>query len=190
MAGEFRDEHFPNCERVFFWYPQDCEIDPYFKSGHRGHRSVRGTQIKVFKGSWAQAVKDAGVPGLLFHDLRRSAVRNMVQKMKVGEKGRKRSRPSRSLFPLAVEFDARERSHVSVNLMPVDDPLLGAEWLDIKGSHLGKVADLLITAPHICGSLRDGEIPSSVAGEQWLQFGQHCGRYVRLQLVEHPNSLS
>jgi integrase len=36
-----------------------------------------GAQIGEFRKSWATACKLAGLPGLLFHDLRRSAVRNM-----------------------------------------------------------------------------------------------------------------
>jgi len=37
-----------------------------------------GRRIKSFKESWQSAVDRAGMPGLLFHDLRRSAVRNLV----------------------------------------------------------------------------------------------------------------
>ena len=83
---QIRDEHFPACEKVFFWYPQDCEIDPYFKTGHGGHRRKPGAEIRSFKASWKNAVKEAGAPDLLFLDLRRSAVRNMVQKAGVSER--------------------------------------------------------------------------------------------------------
>ena len=39
----------------------------------------RGKPIKEFRKSWATACKMAGVPGRLFHDLRRSAVRDLVR---------------------------------------------------------------------------------------------------------------
>src|SRR5215831_14354048 len=39
------------------------------------HRS--GRRIESFRRSWKEACKKAGLPGLLFHDLRRSAVRNL-----------------------------------------------------------------------------------------------------------------
>ena len=82
----YRDEHFPECEFVFFWYPVDCEIAPISKKGHGGRRTVPGSKIKSFYDSWRAAVKNAGFPELLFHDLRRSAVRNMVEKIGMSEK--------------------------------------------------------------------------------------------------------
>jgi integrase len=44
-----------------------------------GHRlAVLGEPIRDFRRAWATACRDAEVPGLLKHDLRRSAVRRMV----------------------------------------------------------------------------------------------------------------
>jgi len=39
-----------------------------------------GTPIRDFRGSWKKVTTAAGVPGLLVHDLRRSAVRRMVRR--------------------------------------------------------------------------------------------------------------
>jgi integrase len=56
MAKQERDQKWPDCPWVF---------------------SRRGRQIGDFRKVWESACTRAGVPGLLLHDLRRSAVRNM-----------------------------------------------------------------------------------------------------------------
>lgn len=41
---------------------------------------ANGDPVIDFRGSWAKLTKDAGLPNLLIHDLRRSAVRRMIRK--------------------------------------------------------------------------------------------------------------
>jgi len=57
MAIAERDARFPQCPWLFF--------------------NEEGKQIGSFRKAWTAACKRAGVAGLLFHDLRRSAVVNM-----------------------------------------------------------------------------------------------------------------
>jgi integrase len=83
---KFRDENFPHTDHVFFWYPLDCEIDRGLRTGHGGRRNEPGSPIQAFSKSWTQAVAQAGHPGLLFHDLRRSAVRNLIRLAGLSEK--------------------------------------------------------------------------------------------------------
>jgi integrase len=42
-----------------------------------GGRTTAGSRIKDFCGAWDKACRDAGVPGRLVHDFRRTAVRNL-----------------------------------------------------------------------------------------------------------------
>jgi integrase len=81
----YRDENHPDSEFLFFWMEEDMEID------HGGTRSVPGAPIKDFRWSWSHAVTRAHeananvIEGLLFHDLRRSAVRVMIQEAGIPE---------------------------------------------------------------------------------------------------------
>lgn len=78
-------ENHPACAFLFYWMEEDSEIS------HGGIRQVPGTPISDFRWSWSQAVKRAhavrpAIKGdLLFHDLRRSAVRIMIQEAGIPE---------------------------------------------------------------------------------------------------------
>lgn len=58
-----RDRDFPEVPWVFFW--------------HEGHhrRAVPGERLRDFRFAWSEACIRAGFPDLLFHDLRRSAIK-------------------------------------------------------------------------------------------------------------------
>lgn len=58
LEKQIRDTKYPDCQAVF----------------HRQGRPVRN-----FNKAWAAARKRAGLDGLLFHDLRRTAMRNMAR---------------------------------------------------------------------------------------------------------------
>jgi integrase len=55
---QIRDAQFPNCQHVFF---------------------NEGIGIKDFRTAWETTCKVAGIEGRLFHDLRRTGVRNMIR---------------------------------------------------------------------------------------------------------------
>jgi integrase len=85
-----------------------------------------GQQIKDFRGGWVNACKDAGVPDLNFHDLRRTAVRNMrrdgvpqVIRMKIS----------------GHKTDSMERRY---NIVDGDDLAVAKEFME-RGMKLRKV---------------------------------------------------
>ena len=53
-----RDKHYPKFSYVFFRY---------------------GKKIKDFRSTWDKASKDTELEGRIFHDLRRTAIRNMIR---------------------------------------------------------------------------------------------------------------
>jgi integrase len=82
----YRDKHHPKCEHLFFWMTENLQ------RYHSGVGNVPGTPIpKDFRNSWERAITEANeanpnVPvDLLFHDLRRSGVRVMVQEAGIPE---------------------------------------------------------------------------------------------------------
>jgi integrase len=72
-----RDKYFPDSETVLFWHTRDVLENCV--------RLKPGARLKDFRKLWAGAVKRAEHPDLLLHDLRRSAVRNMVQECGIPE---------------------------------------------------------------------------------------------------------
>jgi integrase len=76
---EYRDEHHPDCAHLFFWMDEDVRL------GHGGLRNFPGSPIQDFRATWNRAITAAHqvnenvLPNLLFHDIRRSGVRVMVQ---------------------------------------------------------------------------------------------------------------
>jgi integrase len=83
-----RNAECPDCEYVFFWHEKDA-LEPNtrkqtFKTGRR-LRKLAGSRIHDINKEWIATVKRAGYDGLLFHDLRRSAVSNMIQHLDTTE---------------------------------------------------------------------------------------------------------
>src|ERR1017187_1533468 len=77
-----RQAQFPDCPDVFFWHPADCQKGPTQRGGTQ---RTPGTRLKGFRDDWKQAATDAGFPELLIHDLRRTAVSNMIQDFDMDE---------------------------------------------------------------------------------------------------------
>lgn len=67
-----RDKHFPWCEYVIFHH-----------DASNSNRAIPGNPIVSIRRTWNSAVKRAGYAGLLLHDMRRTACRNMVQEAKI-----------------------------------------------------------------------------------------------------------
>jgi len=67
-----RDNSFPTCEYVIFHH-----------DASHSNRAIPGNPVVSIRRAWNSAVKRAGEVGLLLHDMRRTACRNMVQKAKI-----------------------------------------------------------------------------------------------------------
>jgi integrase len=69
---DIRNRRFPWCEYVIFHH--DASLS---------NRAKPGDSVVSIRRAWNSAVKRAGYPGLILHDMRRTACRNMVQKAKI-----------------------------------------------------------------------------------------------------------
>lgn len=67
---EIRKAECPDCEYVLFWHKEDADGVAMRQAGNK---------LESFVKSWDRARKLAGLPDILAHDMRRSAVRNMTQ---------------------------------------------------------------------------------------------------------------
>jgi integrase len=88
-AKVFRLEETKNDEPRII--PMDSEVEAVFRTQRDRRRELKSAlpwvflnangknRVKRFDKAWATACKAAGVPGRLFHDLRRSAVRNLTR---------------------------------------------------------------------------------------------------------------
>jgi integrase len=72
--------------RVVYLPPEAWEVVAKWYEKRRTGRIIsrflfhrRGRPVKIFHAAWTNACERAGHPGMLFHDLRRTAVRNMVR---------------------------------------------------------------------------------------------------------------
>ena len=71
--------------RATAFHPSQCRmLLTELRRGKKGDDYLftreNGEVVKDFRGTWDDLTEAAGVPGLLFHDFRRSSVRNMIRR--------------------------------------------------------------------------------------------------------------
>jgi len=134
-----RDKHYPECQYVFFG---------------------KGDRIKDFRGAWDNACEKVHLKGKLFHDLRRTAVRNMIragipEKVAMTISGHK-TRAVFDRYNIVNEADLRRASE-KVSMMHQNTK-----------DRLEKVAngDRMVTVAQNLGNFEEGK-------EQWISTANH-----------------
>jgi Phage integrase family len=110
------------------------------------HRTKRGRQLKGFRKAWCQACLDAGVPGRILHDFRRTAVRNLeragvprsVATKMVGHKTesvyRRYAIVDESMLPeAAVKLAARRGQSAGQSGVAIIEPMSGKDLKKLVG---------------------------------------------------------
>ncbi len=133
---EVRDRHYPDCAWVFF---------------HPNGRHA-GQRIKSGKRAWSAACRKAGLSDKLFHDFRRSAIRNMV----------------RAGIPERVAMDLSGHKTRSVferyNIVSETDRLEAANRLDQYLKKWAGAVTETVTAPTTADQIPPHSSPHSLEG--------------------------
>jgi integrase len=91
--------------------------DTMFLSDYVFHR--QGRPVGDFRNSWETACEKAGLPGLLFHDFRRSAARNLRRAQGIG--------PEVGMKITGHETDAMWRRYSIVNEDDIEQALIAVQ---------------------------------------------------------------
>jgi integrase len=90
---------------------------------------ANGKRVRDFRRTWANACEVAGVPGLLFHDLRRTAARNLrragVPETVIMKIGGWRTRSVFERYAIVSRNDIADAMLLLQNSEKVNDPQIG-----------------------------------------------------------------